>query len=159
MYATIGNQRRLKESSVVDDFTIIFKYENDFNVILRSSMLARQTPVLRFSLRGMEGSYVKHYLDVQEDQLKAGLVPSSAGYGVEKEERWGTINSDINGVHVVGTVETEKGNYLAFYNNVGEAILKNDPNHLAVKPQDGLNCIRLIELAKKSSDEGRAIQL
>ncbi|KAI8139745.1 hypothetical protein BJV82DRAFT_625936 [Fennellomyces sp. T-0311] len=159
LFATIGNQRQLKESSVVDDFTIILKYPSDFNVILRSSMLARQAPVLRFSLRGMDGSFVKHHLDVQEDQLKAGLVPTSAGYGVESTDRWGTINSDIGGVHVVGQVETENGDYLSFYNNVGEAILKNDASHLAVKPQHGVNCIRIIELAKQSSDEGRVVAL
>lgn len=159
LYATIGNQRRLKESSVVDDFTIILKYENDFNVILRSSMLARQNPVLRYSLRGMNGSFVKHYLDVQEDQLKSGLLPTSPGYGVESADRWGTINSDLQGLHVVGQVETIQGNYLAYYNNVGEAVLKNDPSLLAVKPEHGVNCIRLIELAQKSSDEGRVINL
>lgn len=155
LFATISNQRQLKESNVVDDFTIIFKYTNDFSVILRSSMLARQTPVLRFSLRGMEGAFVKHYLDVQEDQLKAGLVPSSAGYGVEKPEQWGTLDSNVNGLHIVGKVETEKGDYLSFYNNVGLAIMGKEP--LAVTPKDGYNCIRAIELAKQSSDEGRVI--
>ncbi|KAI9314953.1 hypothetical protein BX666DRAFT_1861729 [Dichotomocladium elegans] len=159
LFATLSNQRQLAESSVIDDFTIILKYPNNFNVLLRSSMLARQTPVLRFSLRGMDGSYVKHHLDVQEDQLKSGLLPSSPGYGVESQDRWGTINSDINGVHIAGQVETANGDYLAFYNNVGEAILKNDPSHLAVKPQDGVNCIRIIELARQSSDEGRVITL
>ncbi|ORY97758.1 hypothetical protein BCR43DRAFT_473040 [Syncephalastrum racemosum] len=155
LFASISNQRQLKESSVVDDFTIIFKYANDFSVILRSSMLARQTPVLRFSLRGMEGSFVKHYLDVQEDQLKAGLVPSSAGYGVEKQEQWGTLDSNVSGVHIVGKVETEHGDYLSFYNNVGLAIMGKEP--LAVTPKDGYNCIRAIELAKQSSDEGRVV--
>ncbi|CDS05050.1 hypothetical protein LRAMOSA07579 [Lichtheimia ramosa] len=159
IYATISNQRQLAESNVVDDFTIILKYADGFSALLRSSMLARQSPVLRFSLRGMNGSFVKHYLDVQEDQLKAGLVPSSAGYGIESQDRWGVINADINGLHITGNVETLQGDYLSFYNNVGEAILKNDRNHLAVKPEHGVNCIRLIELAQKSSDEGRAIEL
>ncbi|KAF7721046.1 hypothetical protein EC973_005531 [Apophysomyces ossiformis] len=159
VYATITNQRQLKNSNVVDDFTIILQYENGFKAVLRSSMLARQTPVLRYSVRGMNGSYVKHFLDVQEEQLKAGLLPTDAQYGIEEPKQWGTINTDLNGLHLVGQVETQKGDYITFYNNVGEAILKNDPQHLAVKPTDGVNCIRLVELAKQSSEEGRAISL
>ncbi|KAG0174491.1 hypothetical protein DFQ28_008805 [Apophysomyces sp. BC1034] len=159
VYATVTNQRQLKESNVVDDFTIILQYEGGFKAVLRSSMLARQTPVLRYSVRGMNGSYTKHFLDIQEDQLKSGLLPTDASYGVEKPEQWGTINSDVNGLHLVGQVETQKGEYLTYYNNVGESILKNDPSHLEVKPEDGVNCIRLVELARQSSEEGRTISL
>ncbi|KAI9014436.1 hypothetical protein CLU79DRAFT_766796 [Phycomyces nitens] len=159
VYATLTNQRQLKESSVIDDFTIILQYPGGFKAVLRSSMLARQTPVLRYNVRGMNGNFVKHYLDVQEDQLKAGLVPTDAPYGVESPERWGSINTDISGVHIVGQVETEKGSYISFYNNVGQAILKGDREFLEVKPEDGVNCIRLIELAQQSSDEGRVIHL
>ncbi|CAO3593984.1 unnamed protein product [Absidia cylindrospora] len=158
IYATISNQRQLKGTNVDDDFTIILTYENNMKAILRSSMLARQQPVLRFSLRGMNGSFVKHHLDVQEDQLKAGVLPAHGGYGVESQQQWGLINTDMaGGVHVVGHVETEKGDYLSFYNNVGQAVLENNPAHLAVKPEHGLLCIRLIELAQQSSDENRTI--
>lgn len=159
IFAMVSNQRQLKETDVADDFTIILGYENSFKAILRSSMLARHAPVLRFNLRGMNGSYRKEYLDVQEDQLKSGVIPSDAEYGVESSERYGTINTDFNGVHVVGQVDTEKGDYLSFYNNVAQSILKSDPENLVVKPQDGANCIRIIELAQQSSDEGRVITL
>jgi predicted dehydrogenase len=159
VFAIVSNQRQLKETDVSDDFTIILGYEKSFKAILRSSMLARHAPVLRFNLRGMNGSFKKEYLDVQEDQLKAGLIPSDAVYGVESNDRFGTINTDVDGVHFVGQVETEKGAYLSFYNNVAESILKSDPENLAVKPQDGANCIRIIELAQQSSDEGRVITL
>ncbi|KAI8076823.1 uncharacterized protein BX664DRAFT_287665 [Halteromyces radiatus] len=158
IYATISNQRQLPGTNVADDFTIILTYENNLKAILRSSMLARQQPVLRFSLRGMNGSFVKHYLDVQEDQLKAGVLPAHAGYGVEDEQQWGLINTDITGgIHVVGNIETEKGDYLSFYNNVAQAILDGNPAQLAVKPEHGLLCIRVIELAQQSSDENRTI--
>ncbi|KAI8060749.1 hypothetical protein BC940DRAFT_311481 [Gongronella butleri] len=156
IYATISNQRQLEGNNVDDDFTIILGYKEGHKAVLRSSMLARQTPVLRFSLRGMQGSYVKHHLDVQEDQLKAGVLPGQAGYGIDPASHWGTLNTDLaGGVHVVGQVETVQGDYLAFYNNVAEAILHGKP--LAVQPEQGLLCIRLIELAQQSSDEHRTI--
>ncbi|KAI8079583.1 uncharacterized protein B0P05DRAFT_86993 [Gilbertella persicaria] len=159
VYATVSNQRQLKESNVADDFTIILGYDNAFKAILRSSMLARHTPVLRFNLRGMQGSFRKEYLDVQEDQLKSGKLPSDPEYGVESQARYGTIDTEIQGLHLVGTVETEKGAYLSYYNNVAQSIQKSDPGHLEVTPQDGYNCIRLIELAQQSSDEGRVVQV
>ncbi|KAI9483835.1 MAG: hypothetical protein EXX96DRAFT_559860 [Benjaminiella poitrasii] len=159
VFATVNNQRQLEETNVADDFTIILGYDNSFKAILRSSMLARHDPVLRFNLRGMQGSFRKEWLDVQEGQLKAGVVPSDAEYGLESPEQYGKINTEWNGLHVVGKVDTEKGDYLSFYNNVAEAILKGDSELLAVKPQDGANCIRIIELAQKSSDEGRTITL
>lgn len=159
VYATVSNQRQLKETDIADNFTIILGYKNSFQAILRSSMLARQTPVLRFNLRGMNGGYRKEFLDVQEDQLKSGLVPSDAAYGVESSDRYGSINTEIQGVHIIGQVETEKGDYLSFYNNVAQSILKKDPSNLIVKPEDGYNCIRIIELAQQSSDEGKVISL
>ncbi|KAI7898470.1 uncharacterized protein BX663DRAFT_524834 [Cokeromyces recurvatus] len=159
VFAVLCNQRQLRDTDIIDDFTIILGYENNLKAILRSSMLARHEPVFRFNLRGMQGSYRKEWLDVQEGQLKAGLVPSDADYGIEPVERYGTINSEWNGLHIVGKVDTEKGDYLAFYNNVAEAILKGDPDLLAVKPEDGANCIRIIELAHQSNDEGRTILL
>lgn len=157
VYATVSNQRQLKETDIADDFTIILGYKNAFKAILRSSMLARHAPVLRFNIRGMNGTYRKEHLDVQEDQLKAGVVPSDVGYGVESSSRYGCINTDIDGLHITGQVDTEKGDYLSYYNNVAQSIINKDSSQLIVKPEDGYNCIRVIELAQQSSDEGRVI--
>ncbi|KAI8978486.1 hypothetical protein BDB01DRAFT_837407 [Pilobolus umbonatus] len=159
LFAILENERQIEGVDVVDSFTMILGYDNAFKAILRSSMLVRSTGALRFHLRGFNGSFKKHYLDVQEDQLKQGLVPSSANYGVEETSHHGTIDFDLNGVHIVGQVETEKGEYLSFYNNVGEAIIKKDPGHLEVSAEAGVNSIRLLELAQQSHREKRTITL
>ncbi|KAI9243377.1 hypothetical protein BY458DRAFT_530715, partial [Sporodiniella umbellata] len=160
VFATVSNQRQLEETDVADDFTIILGYGPSFKAILRSSMLARQTPVLRFNLRGMQGSFRKHFLDVQEDQLKAGILPSHPTYGLDTADRFGSIDTTLeSGLHLIGQIETEKGDYLAFYNNVAHAVSQSDPSLLAVQPTEGAQCIRLIELAQQSSDEGKVITL
>lgn len=41
----------------------------------------------RFRILGSEAGYVKHGLDIQEDQLRAGLTPDSSGFGEEPRER------------------------------------------------------------------------
>ncbi|RUS22243.1 hypothetical protein BC937DRAFT_89902 [Endogone sp. FLAS-F59071] len=152
--AVVENQRQLSESSIDDDFTIILRFASGAKCVLRSSMLARASPVLRFQLRGMAGTYLKYHLDPQEDQLKAGLLPGNAAFGVETEDNWGTLNTDVAGVHVVGKVETQRGRYLDFYNNVAETILGGDKGKLAVTARQAADVIKVIELAKKSSDEG-----
>jgi hypothetical protein len=45
-------------------------------------MLTKQ-PGARFAVHGTLGSYIKHGMDVQEGQLRAGMSPLDAGFGVE----------------------------------------------------------------------------
>ncbi|RUP42924.1 hypothetical protein BC936DRAFT_137881 [Jimgerdemannia flammicorona] len=155
--ALVENQRQIPGTTIDDDFTIILRFSSGVKCVLRSSMLARASPVLRYQLRGMNGTYLKHHLDPQEDQLKAGLVPAgstAAAFGVEPEERWGTLNADVAGVHVVGKVETCQGRYLEFYDNVAKTILSGEREGLIVTAWQAADVIRVIELAKKSSEEG-----
>jgi predicted dehydrogenase len=52
-------------------------------------------------------------------------------------------------------VKTEPGDYRGYYANVRDAILGS--SELAVTPEDGYRVIRLLELARQSSDGGRSI--
>ena len=49
------------------------------------------------------------------------------------------------------------GDYRGFYANVRDAILGTAP--LAVTPEDGFRVIRLLELARQSSAEGRTLMV
>ncbi|GAA3409944.1 hypothetical protein GCM10018952_12500 [Streptosporangium vulgare] len=42
---------------------------------------------------GSRAGYLKYGLDVQEEQLRAGLTPASPGFGEEPSERWGTLGA------------------------------------------------------------------
>ena len=71
-------------------------------VILRASILSVAASQFRYIVRGTQGTFTKHGVDVQEDQLK--VIPSPAdiaqseGYGVEPEEIYGTVeNLDVEG--------------------------------------------------------------
>lgn len=143
-------QRQGGES--IDNFEIILKYP-DKKVTLKAGMLVRQ-PLPHFIILGTKGSFIKYGLDVQEENLKKGLSPKdSEDWGKESENLWGTINTDINGVHFVGKVESESGDYRGFYENVYRAILRDE--ELVVRPKDALNTIKVIELAMKSTKEKR----
>ncbi|MDF2524539.1 MAG: oxidoreductase family protein, partial [Clostridiales bacterium] len=69
---------------------------------------------------------------------------------------WGKINTEVNGMHIIGKVESETGDYREFYRNVYEAILGKDT--LRVIPQQARDVIKVIELAVQSSSEKRWVK-
>jgi len=152
--AVSADIRSLRTNSKVDDFFEIYLHYDGVKVRLHSSYLVRE-PYPRFTIHGTLGSFVKYGLDVQEAALKVGEVPGSPGWGKEQEHLWGTLNTEVNGEHVVKKVQSETGNYMSFYDNIFGAIRNNVD--LMVTPQEALLNIHVIELAFQSSKEGRTI--
>lgn len=149
--ADVRTQREFAKAA--DSFDVRLGYEG-LSVTLKATMLARE-PGPRFQLHGTEGSFVKYGLDPQEDALKLGGSPNSEGWGEEPEEQWGTINTHACGVHLRGRVETDAGDYAAYYRNVADAI--RGRAELIVKPEEAANTIRVIELALESSATRRTL--
>ena len=56
-----------------------------------------------------------------------------------------------------GQVETEAGNYMAFYNNVYDVIRKGED--MAIKAEEARNVIKIIELAFESHRLKKEIQV
>lgn len=136
-----------------DHFDVILHYDR-LKVTMRGGMLVRvRTP--RFLINGMQGSFVKYGMDPQEEALIAGRTPGEPGWGVEPEDHWGTINTERDGLHIVGRVETEAGNYAGYYRNLAAAIRGEAESD--VTPEQMIRTIRIIELAFQSNEEGRTI--
>jgi len=71
-------------------------HQYPITAILRSHPLSVRSPQARFIVRGTKGTYIKHGLDVQEDQLKVMASPKAIleqGYGMEPEYIWGNIEN------------------------------------------------------------------
>jgi scyllo-inositol 2-dehydrogenase (NADP+) len=146
----------LRPGGEVDDcFDIRLSY-NFIKVTLKASYLVRETGP-KYILHGVNGSFLKHGLDVQEDALKAGGIPGSPGWGTEPEQNWGELNTDIDYLHYKGKIETLAGNYLAFYDNIYDHMIKGKP--LAVKPEQAAETIKIIQAAYKSNELNRTIRL
>ncbi|MBD2106777.1 oxidoreductase [Nodosilinea sp. FACHB-13] len=136
-------------AQAIDNFDLTLHY-NGLKVILKGGMLVRgQEP--HFILHGSAGSFVKYGMDPQEEALKRGLTPAEPGWGEEPKERWGMLNTQIDGLHVEGQVETLAGSYQAYYQNVADAIAGRA--ELAVKPEEARDTIRIIELAMQSNEQ------
>lgn len=142
-----------KNAKAFDSYHILMDYEK-FNVVLKSSYLVRD-PGPRYKILGNLGSFTKYGLDPQEDALKEGKLPLGVTWGQEPEDIWGTLDTEVQGVHIRGKVESLPGNYNIFYNNLYEAI--NKKAKLLVKPEEALQVIRMIELAIQSHKENRAM--
>ena len=156
------------ETAVEDAFDITLHYpgKNGRGLLAhcRTSYLACINAP-RFLLHGTKGSFIKYGLDPQEPALVNGAkVPeqgSSAVWLLEKESAWGKlvvapVPSDP-AMLVEKQIQTEPGDYRGFYANVRDAVLGKAP--LAVTPDDGYRVIKLLEMARKSSKEGRTLQV
>ncbi|HEX2936012.1 MAG TPA: Gfo/Idh/MocA family oxidoreductase, partial [Bacteroidales bacterium] len=106
---------------------------------------------------GTHGSFLKYGIDPQEEALKKGLFPIDTDWGKDSETLWGTMNTDKRGLHYIGKIETVPGNYGAFYDNLDEAIVHG--SELAVKPEEAINVIQIIEAAYESSKTKKYIEL
>lgn len=147
----------LRADTIADDyFDVTLGFRNDLRVTIKSTVLARE-PGPRYVVHGTEGSFVKFGNDPQEQALIAGRSPAENEWGKESQEMWGTLNTVVNNLHVVGTVETVAGAYQAYYQNIYDAI--TDRAELIVKPEEAKMAIKLIELSLVSSREGRTVDV
>ncbi|NWJ50671.1 MAG: oxidoreductase [Bacteroidetes bacterium] len=148
--------RVLRPGGEVDDcFDIRLSY-NFIKVTLKASYLVREAGP-KYQLHGINGSFLKWGLDPQEDALKAGGIPGSTGWGSEPEAAWGVLNSDLDGIHVKGKVETIPGNYLAFYDNIYDHLVDGKP--LAVKAEQAADTIKIIRAVYMSNELNKTIRL
>jgi len=148
------DSRWLRDGARTDDSFDLLLHYPDFKCMLRSSYLVRE-PGPSFILHGTEGSYLKWGTDPQEDDLKAGIIPGGDHWGEEDEKNWGTINTGSDKNRKQGPYPTLAGNYMAFYDNVHDAITAGAT--LAVPPVQAMDVVRIIEAAYKSSREGQVV--
>lgn len=142
---------------VVDAFHIILNYANGLTASLRSSYLVKE-PVPRYAIHGDKGSFVKYGLDIQEDDLKAGLVPSTkATWGQEPEENWGTLATESSGQDARMIVPSLPGAYQKFYRGLYDHLTNDAPP--PVDFETPLVTMQVIEAVMESSATGRLIRL
>lgn len=148
-------------SAIEDAFDITLHYPR-LLMHCRSSMLACDASP-RFLVHGTRGSFKKFGLDPQEPTLVAGAKVPRMGepeiWLEEAEEAWGTLSvapqPEEPGKLLSRQIRTEPGDYRGFYASVRDAILGE--KDLVVTAEDGFALIRLLELARVSSREGRTV--
>jgi scyllo-inositol 2-dehydrogenase (NADP+) len=147
IYADIQKQRT---NAVSDDYFDISLFYPGFKARATAGVLVNvATP--KFLLLGEKGSYQKFFLDVQEQAFKEGRKPEGETWGVDPEERWGTLYLEQETL----PYPTVPGDYRVFYQNVADTILGKAP--LKVTLPQTITTLKLIEAAFRSSEEGKKI--
>ncbi|KAL8737182.1 MAG: hypothetical protein Q9181_001939 [Wetmoreana brouardii] len=146
--AFLGSQRVDNPGDYHDACTVLLHYEKMVATV-KVSVLSPEAAQMRFWVRGENGSYKKLHEDCQETHLKAGMKPGDLGFGIEPEEWYdgNPLSQTYRTVH--------PQTYVIFYTQLVHALAGN--GEMPVKPEDASAVIRLIELAKQSSDEGRTV--
>jgi scyllo-inositol 2-dehydrogenase (NADP+) len=132
--AITASVRRDRDTTDIEDAFDITLHYPGLQAICRATMLAAE-PAPRFLLHG-----TREWLG-------------------EPEEAWGTLavapHPAEPGILVRTKVKTELGDYRGFYANVRDAI--NGSGALNVTAEDGFRVIRLLEMARESSAEGKTL--
>ncbi|WVF70207.1 hypothetical protein IAT40_004995 [Kwoniella sp. CBS 6097] len=133
-------------------------------ITLRASILSALPHQLRYLIKGSKGSYIKYTLPNSHPaltEINRDNPVTHEGFGVEPEQGWGTAYIAEEEKDGAGFTEDKvtalSGDYKGLYLNLFEAIDGADRSKLAVKKEQVLSVLRIIELARKSSDEGRVI--
>lgn len=153
----VDSQREDNPGGYEDACTVLLHYDGLLATV-KAGVVSPEKSQLRYWVRGVKGSYKKFHLDPQEDHLKAGLTPASPSFGQEPPERNGILTT----IQGNGELKSEPLpnimppiTYKAFYDQFAQAL--NGRAEVPVKPEDSREVIRLVELARKSSREGRTL--
>lgn len=148
----------LRDGAVVEDyFHAVLRWEKGphapLRAVLHATTLAAD-PAPRYILHGTRGSYVKYGVDPQEDALRTGARPGGEGWGVDTDDGLLTLIGDA-GQPQPGTVPTLAGDYTRFYAAVRDAIAGTGP--APVTPAQAVQLMELLDLGRRSAEEGRAL--
>ncbi|PBP22712.1 oxidoreductase family protein [Diplocarpon rosae] len=158
--AIFANQRNDGEAEP-DSFSILLRYGADGPLVTaKAGVMCVETEQLRYWIRGTKGSFKKYHLDIQEDQLKAGLKPGDQGFGIESAERSGNLvvlDAGKPTASILANVEPET--YAALYDGFAKAVAGGGQSAVPVKADEARDVLRIIEAARESAQNGKSVSL
>ncbi|WP_369915665.1 oxidoreductase [Xanthomonas sp. NCPPB 3005] len=148
----LAQQRHRAQAT--DYFHAVLRYPRLRAVLHAGSLVAANG--LRFAVHGERGSYLKHGLDTQEAQLRAGLTPAAPQWGEDPLAGQLTLVAD-DGSATAHALQTQRGDYRHCYAGFREAMAGRAP--APVDAAQALAVMRLLELGQRSAAEGRTLAL
>jgi len=154
--AVFADIRIIRPLSQVDDYFEVLLYYQDMRVRLHTSYLAREA-LPGYILHGTKGSFLKAKTNVQEEALDKEILPGNDDWGVEPESEKGLLHTEKYGQVIKKYISSERGNYGDYFTEIYKAIREN--GKVPVTAEEGLNVIRIINAAFKSSEEKKVITI
>jgi predicted dehydrogenase len=156
--AIFSNQRNDGEAEP-DSITVMLGYGADGALVTaKAGVICVETEQLRYWVRGTKGSFKKFHLDVQEDQLKAGLKPGNKSFGIENDDSSGklvVLEGDKPKSSIFKNVEPKT--YAALYDGFAKAIEGGGENAVPVKASEARDVLKIIEAARESAKTGKTV--
>ncbi|WP_300561437.1 oxidoreductase [Companilactobacillus sp.] len=98
----------------------------------------------RFIVHGTNGSFIKYGADQQENDLKAGIMPGTPGFGEDSPMYYGVANyHNSNGDWIKKQIKTPLGDYGLFYDSVYQTLIHDQPK--LVTDEQAITDIELLE--------------
>jgi len=154
--AVFADIRIIRPLSQVDDYFEVLLYYTDMRVRLHSSYLVREA-LPGYILHGTKGSFIKAKTNVQEEALDKGIVPGEDNWGIEPESEKGLLHTEKHGEVIKKYISSERGAYADYFTEIYKAIRENCK--APVTAEEGLNVIKIINAAFKSSKNKKVITL
>ena len=158
--ATFTNQRNDGEAEP-DSITVLLGYGPGKPLVTaKAGVMSVETEQLRYWVRGTKGSFKKFHLDVQEDQLKAGLKPGDKGFGIESDSSSGTLvamEGETPKSSVFKNVVPET--YASLYEGFARAIEGGGEAAVPVKASEARDVLKIIEAARESAKSEKTVSL
>ena len=145
--ATLATQRRGGRTD--DFFQLVLRYGEMVATLGAGSLVSGGSA--RFAVHGDRASMVKHKPDIQEDQLRAGVLPGSKDWGLDPDDAI-LYEGATNDTRVL---KAARGDQRGYYVALREALLGRVAN--PVPPQQGATTMAIIEAALRSDREGRRV--
>jgi len=145
--ATTAKQRRGARTD--DFFQLVLRYGEMVATLGAGSLVSGGSP--RFAVHGEKTSVVNQKPDIQEDQLRAGVLPGSRDWGLDPDDA--VLYEGVTGD--TRALKAARGDQRGYYVALREALHGRTPN--PVPPEQGATVMAIIEAGLRSDAEGRRI--
>ena len=145
--ATLAKQRRGARTD--DYFQLVLRYGEMVATLGAGSLVSGGSA--RFAVHGDKASVVKQKPDIQEDQLRAGMLPGAKDWGLDPDDA--VLYEGATGATRV--LKAARGDQRGYYVALREALRGRAPN--PVSPEQGATVMAIIEAGLRSDAEGRRV--
>jgi len=158
--AVFQNQRN-DGAEEPDSIIVLLRYGNGGPLVtVKAGVMCVESKQLRYWVRGTKGSFKKFHLDVQEDQLKAGLKPGDGGFGIESDESSGSLVVLEDGKPKESVLKNvEPLTYATLYSEFAKAVEGGGEAAVPVKASQARDVLRIIEAARESAKSEKTVKL
>ena len=145
--STLATQRRGGKTD--DFFQLVLRYGQMVATLGAGSLVSGGSA--RFAVHGDRASVVKYKPDIQEDQLRAGMLPGAPDWGVDPDDAllYEGATADTR------VLKAARGDQRGYYVALREALLRRAAN--PVPPEQAATVMTIIEAGLRSEKEGRRV--